>query len=200
MCIYLEGFDIKLFVNSECTCRASFMTPRLDVLCCILCKHCIHECVFNVKSDQLATGGLGVKERLKLHLSTSFSVRPSALLLLESVRWRHDDRCPLLKSVWLIWLVGNESCSLAQRVTVTHCTRQQSPHRSVASASHFKSSSWQAGMGEEMEKLLFCECFKSFSWRHTHVSLSRRRRWQRKAEIGSLMMCHDTKRNNSFIF
>lgn len=114
----------------------SFMTLKTDVSCCIY-----RERIFNAKTNQTVTAS---QREIK-----AASLRQLGLSL-KSVRWRHDDRCPLLKSVWLIWPVGNEWCGLAQRWHIR--TRRQSPHRSMASASHFQSGSRQAGMEEEMGK------------------------------------------------
>lgn len=92
-----------MFVNSECTHRASFIKLRIDVLCSILCKLWILRLCAQCK--EWPVGTLRGQERLKLYFSTSFSDPSSPLTLLESRRRRHGHQQPVRKSVCLNWLV-----------------------------------------------------------------------------------------------
>lgn len=146
-----------------------------------MCRQNTEKCV---KCDWLARGGLIDQERLKSRLFYQLL----GLFLVSSPVRKHE-----MEILWPAACSEEGLINLTQRVTVTHCVRQQS-------ADHFKYSSWWVEDGRRNWKsavkcpfpfsVLSCQCGEKW-WR---------RRAKKTNKNCGYDVCHDTKLHISLHF
>lgn len=120
------------------------------------------ECVFNAKSDRLAGGGLRVKERLKLHLSTSFS---ACLKKHEMKAWwpvPSSEEC-LINLTGQKWMMEPGIASHGETSVRANNHHTAAWHQPAISKATLDNMEWK----RKWESCFSGKCFKSFSWQHT---------------------------------